>query len=557
GAETRAKRRDGLVSDERLETLLDRYFDEALDDAEHSELESLLLSRPQARELFWRRARFNALLRRRGSESWGRRLAASPETKRTIWSRISTFWSRLGADTAPRWAWATAGAVAAALIAMAMYVRIPPTLWQREQMAVASSFTPNNLQGVATLIRAVGVEWREGDPHRSSVLPAGWLKIDEGLIELQFHRGAVLAVQGPAELELLSDMQVRCVLGTVRAEVPQSAVGFEVITPHMRLVDRGTEFGLRVNRDGAAQVHVFTGEVALAMPDQPAMRILRQGDAFAVQADGAAAPVTLQQEQFALLTTIEEQATSEMAQSLVRWKEHMQAVRRDPSLLVYYTFEEDRRSPRVLKNQAPRAKQETDGTVIGCSWAEGRWTGKRALDFKQLGDRIRFALPREHQSLTCIASVRLDALNHNYIALLMSGDGAVGELQWQIEGNGATSFGKRIHPGWGLGKTMKISTQPLIDPQRCGSWMQIAFVFDGRQGTVTQYFDGVAAGAPARLPGTRLVTKSLEIGNWTPMSGDPLEPIRNFNGRIDEFALFSRALSAEEVRRFAEAGSAP
>ena len=87
--------------------------------------------------------------------------------------------------------------------------------------------------------------------------------------------------------------------------------------------------------------------------------------------------------------------------------------------------------------------------------------------------------------------------------------------------------------------------------------MQIAFVFDGRQGTVTQYFDGVAAGAPARLPGTRLVTKSLEIGNWTPMSGDPLEPIRNFNGRIDEFALFSRALSAEEVRRFAEAGSAP
>ena len=278
---------------------------------------------------------------------------------------------------------------------------------------------------------------------------------------------------------------------------------------------------------------------------------------MAVQADGVTATVPLQREQFALLTTIEERATSEMAASLIRWQEHSRAVRRDPSLLVYYTFEEDRRAPRVLKNQAARAKQETDGTVIGCSWAEGRWTGKRALDFKQLGDRIRFALPREHQSLTCIASVRLDALNHNYIALLMSGDGAVGELQWQIEGSGATSFGKRIHPGWGLGKTMKISTRPLIDPQRVGSWMQIAFVFDGRQGTVTQYFDGVAAGGPARLPGTRLVAKSLEIGNWTPMSGDPLEPIRNFNGRIDEFALFSRALSAEEVRRFAEAGSAP
>src|SRR5690606_32967869 len=140
---------------------------------------------------------------------------------------------------------------------------IQPSLWQSGETPVASSFTPNNVQGIATLIRAVGVEWREGDPHRSSVLSPGWLKIDEGMVELQFHRGTVLAVEGPAELELLSDMQVRCVLGTVRAEVPQSSVGFEVITPNMRVVDRGTEFGLHVNRDGAAQVHVFTGEVAL------------------------------------------------------------------------------------------------------------------------------------------------------------------------------------------------------------------------------------------------------------------------------------------------------
>jgi hypothetical protein len=42
---------------------------------------------------------------------------------------------------------------------------------------------------------------------------------------------------------------------------------------------------------------------------------------------------------------------------------------------------------------------------------------------------------------------------------------------------------------------------------------------------------------------------SMEIGNWTPRLDDPMEPIRNFNGRMDEFALFGRALSAREIQQ--------
>ena len=56
------------MNQERLEVLLDRFFDEALTPEEHKEFEAALLSSPQARTLFWRRARFNALLRRRGQE---------------------------------------------------------------------------------------------------------------------------------------------------------------------------------------------------------------------------------------------------------------------------------------------------------------------------------------------------------------------------------------------------------------------------------------------------------------------------------------------------------
>jgi hypothetical protein len=59
--------------------------------------------------------------------------------------------------------------------------------------------------------------------------------------------------------------------------VPPPAQGFRLLTPNMKLVDLGTEFGVQV--DSAAQkaeVHVFEGEVE-AHPDSGPMVKLRQG----------------------------------------------------------------------------------------------------------------------------------------------------------------------------------------------------------------------------------------------------------------------------------------
>ena len=57
---------------QRLEKLLDRFVDGALTPDEKAELERMLLSSPQARQIFWEHARFNALVRRLGEEEWGR-----------------------------------------------------------------------------------------------------------------------------------------------------------------------------------------------------------------------------------------------------------------------------------------------------------------------------------------------------------------------------------------------------------------------------------------------------------------------------------------------------
>ena len=48
---------------------------------------------------------------------------------------------------------------------------------------------------------------------------------------------------------------------------------------------------------------------------------------------------------------------------------------------------------------------------------------------------------------------------------------------------------------------------------------------------------------------------AASIGNWSePMREDPHFAVRNLNGAIDEFAIFSGALSAEEIRELYEIG---
>ena len=60
---------------DRLHKLLDLYVDEGLGAQEHAELEEMLLSSPRARQIFWERAQFNALLREFGTQTWGQRAA--------------------------------------------------------------------------------------------------------------------------------------------------------------------------------------------------------------------------------------------------------------------------------------------------------------------------------------------------------------------------------------------------------------------------------------------------------------------------------------------------
>lgn len=543
------------MNEERLEYLLDRYFDEALSAEEKGELESLLLAWPQARTLFWKRASFNGLLRRRARENWGRKLALGPSDAEesapaSVWRRWWSAWQR---PLQPAAWWPLAGA------ALILIVIVASQSWKSgsDRRASAKSAQTSGpipeVQGVATMLRAVGVKWTGTERIAGNVLKPGWLKFEEGWVEVQFHRGARVVIEGPAEFELITDMQARCLLGKVRADVPPPATGFEVLSPNVRVVDRGTSFGLEVERNGPAEVHVFSGKVDLATSLSPqTLHALEQGKAIRVDPTGTLSDIPNGTHDFTSTESLDQEANAAMAARFKTWSEHSESLRADPALLIQYTFESF--ANRLLPNMAREATLTSDGTIIGCSSTEGRWPGKRALDFKQVGDRIRFALPKQHEELTCVTWIRLDAIDRPYTALLMSGDAVVGELQWQLRNNGQVLFGKRKEPGWGYGKLFAADSPPVLNSQRCGSWMQLAFVYDSRAKTLTHYLDGQQIAKQSTDSQIPLTTSALEIGNWTPMGGDPMEPIRAFNGRMDEFLVFSRALKAEEIQRHWEAG---
>ena len=79
-------------------------------------------------------------------------------------------------------------------------------------------------------------------------------------------------------------------------------------------------------------------------------------------------------------------------------------------------------------------------------------------------------------------------------------------------------------------------------------WYHIGLVRDVDEAKVSLFVDGVRVKTRTGADTSSLNGdgKRLYLGSANPLSG---EPVNGFNGRIDDFAIFDRALDAEEIRR--------
>lgn len=500
-----------------LEALIHARLDGEITPEQHARLEALLREDWQARRLYLEMADQHA------------RLLAQPRlgTGRLLGTRVRRLpWRRLLPPLA-----------AAALVALGFRLLPGP----QEAMEATAS-------GVAMLGPTLDAEFRGTARRGGETLAPGRLHLARGLAQIDFFSGATVLIEAGTELEILSAWEARCLSGRLRVHVPPAAKGFVVHAPDMKLEDLGTEFALNV-QDRASAVHVYDGEV-IAHTTQPPTS-LTQGMGL-----GSAT------REFLPVSELQSLVKEREAQRFAAWQQGSQERRRDPRLIAYYTFKhwQDDRWERLLNNFTEPRRPNRAGGIVGARWTRGRWPDKEALEFKRPGDRVRLNLDGRYTALTLSCWVKVDSVDKKYSGLLLTDGYENGEPHWQIYEDGSLMFSVAYRPDDAprAGKFNQMHySRPVFTADNLGRWHHLVVTCDAASGEVVQYFDGAEVGRgihELHQPGRDLVFGPCELGNWgLPTVGHQF-PIRNLNGAMDEFAIYSEALQAEEIRQLYEQG---
>ncbi len=180
---------------------------------------------------------------------------------------------------ARRWSRLVAPFALAASVAIALVVAN-----NRGKRTSGEEFTPWP-GSVAVVSRIEAVKWSTDAPVRKvdQILQAGEaLRFDSGVVEVEFHQGAVVVLEGPADFVCEDPNHGTLNAGKLAAVAPPWALGFRVATPKFDVVDHGTEFSVSVDHSGAdplVNLVVTEGEVEVVESEhfEPGHR-LRAGE---------------------------------------------------------------------------------------------------------------------------------------------------------------------------------------------------------------------------------------------------------------------------------------
>lgn len=113
----------------------------------------------------------------------------------------------------------------------------------------------------ASLESTAGTRWISASvpTDTGSKIGLGRMKLAAGLVTIRFDVGAVLELEGPADLEIMNPTRCRLNSGKLLTTVRTDFKGFVVETPNAILTDQGTSFCISVQPDGESEMHVLDG----------------------------------------------------------------------------------------------------------------------------------------------------------------------------------------------------------------------------------------------------------------------------------------------------------
>ena len=505
-----------------LRGLLDALCEESITPDQLQRLEQLVLTHPEAEAYYVQFMSFYSDLVRNVAGLPGRAERSVRERAGEAQPvRAAEVGTEACARTSRRW---LLGLGAIGLVGLAAGVLVVVSLWPRpllldprrpQDVAAAEAIDDT----VAVLLHTNRAVWEEtGLPTRpGTLLPPGRLVLKSGFAQIECYSGAKAILEGPVEFRLGSRMEAYCARGKLRATVPQHAQGFRIGSPAVNLVDRGTEFGLDVGEKTA--VHVFKGEVDLYEPGSapaaaPRKKLLTK-EAVSLDAPGVLKTIPSQSGEFLTASELADRVAKDTLVRQRHWTTASETLRKDPSLVVYYTFQGIDPLSRALLDVSRGREEHHDGAVVGGEWGNGRWRGRQGLEFKRMSDRVRLHVPGEFQSLTMAAWVRPDALPNVNNSLLMADGWEEGEFHWQIGSDGTLILGIKGPPNYNPEPNVRgpqYRAHGVITPERFGRWVHLAVTYDRERGEVVHYVDG-------KLAAQIEILLDIPCGSGTPRSG--------------------------------------
>ena len=172
--------------------------------------------------------------------------------------------------------------------------------------------------------------------------------------------------------------------------------------------------------------------------------------------------------------------------------------------------------------------------------------GKHALLFNGRADYVRVKLPQKIDDVTLAAWVCIYSLDNGLNALLMSDQASQQRIiHWEVQAGGCVDFGL-IGAG--------CSSRPVFDGSRLCRWTHLALAYDHAAEELRLYVDGRVTEKKVFPQRSEICIGPARIGHWDGSISSPEAAPRNLHGRIDEFAVFGRPLSEDELMRMYEEG---
>ena len=367
---------------------------------------------------------------------------------------------------------------------------------------------------------------REIDTTEPTLL-TGDYKLSSGLVAIAYETGVELIIEAPARFQLNSEMHVNLNQGRIAATVPPAGIGFLIETPAADIIDHGTEFAIEVSEDQSSEIHVFKGEVEVKPKSFKADPVhLRTSDATRMEIESDV-PMGIPLDNDRFLRSLREPTNR-----------HSKTIRKlNPSLYFRMGVPKDGITIRDRVGDA-------DGELVN------RGADRPPFSPGKIGSSTRFAGPRNGayirvadypkstgalsgsfwvfaESRPRRATIASNSTQEEYGQFQLGLLRDTGKLRLQIQDSSGTKAEVRSNSSF------------LIS-----EWQHIAFSADGT--TLRLYLNGEEVSANPCGPVGETDVPALFIG--AKFINGKLAADHFWHGRIDEFALFDHALTAEDIK---------